>query len=498
MPVPDSDVEMSSSTVSGTDVPEVASVGSGRVASVGSGRVADFTPEFIETHTVFIGSSDRVCGLPAFRVDEGVSDDTSQFRGLLSDGSLSLLAGFAAVNAQSILIFKINLDETQQAVLWDALECSCNLIGMSAVKGSPTVTVIVHRIRGRRIVMPAGMSMLNLWVPSLRGKRDDTTDVKIRVFKAFACMGTDRKYNWSVAAIETHTGTTVVDSWESKPLKEIDWEITLAKALLAKERTDRERIVVAIGDRYISRRRQQLDITNPIMCRADDETLLPLSSFVGGAALVCQTFDPSTGSLIRFPLSDWLEKAFCEKYCLVLFGQSDLGKTALASSLCGFLARADQQEHPYFLKAGTMDILREAVKDGLMLETTPIVLDELTPGAPRGSRACMTLHELKRLCEVEGSSTSDGRGNDITFSAGQARVFTSNAMCPFDWHPKLPADVWVMSDASRALLSADVKAVFKRCVFVVVEGSLIPQALRVSFAATRRETKKARYAGAFD
>jgi hypothetical protein len=480
---------MTSSTVSGADAPAIA-------ADV-PGRVADITPEFIETHTVFIGSSDRVYELPGFKVDEDVSDDTTEFRGLLSDGSLSPLAGFAAINAQSILIFKINSDKTQQAVLWDALECSCNLIGMSAVHGSPTVTVIVHRIRGRKIAMPVGMMMLNLWVPSLKGKRDDTTDAKIRVFKAFARMGDERKYNFIVAPIGTHTAATVVDSWESKPLKEIDWEITLSKAMASKNRSERERIVVAIGDRYISRRRHQLDITNPVMCRADDETLLPLSSFVGGAALVCQTFDPSTGSLIRFPLSDWLEKAFCEKYCLVLFGQSDLGKTALASSLCGFLARADQHEHPYYLKAGTLDILREAVKDGLMLETTPIVLDELTPGAPRGSRACMTLHELKRLCEVEGSSTSDGRCNDITFSAGQARVFTSNAMCPFDWHPKLPENIWVMSDASRALLAADVKAVFKRCVFVVVESSLIPQALRASFATTRRESKKARYTGAF-
>jgi hypothetical protein len=186
---------MTSSTVSGADAPAIA-------ADV-PGRVADITPEFIETHTVFIGSSDRVYELPGFKVDEDVSDDTTEFRGLLSDGSLSPLAGFASINAQSILIFKINSDKTQQAVLWDALECSCNLIGMSAVHGSPTVTVIVHRIRGRKIVMPVGMMMLNLWVPSLKGKRDDTTDAKIRVFKAFARMGDERKYNFIVAPIGT-------------------------------------------------------------------------------------------------------------------------------------------------------------------------------------------------------------------------------------------------------------------------------------------------------
>jgi hypothetical protein len=334
-------------------------------------------------------------------------------------------------------------------------------------------------------------------VPDLRGKRDNTTDSKIRVFDAFSHMGSARKLNFALSVIENHSAETVIDSWDPKPLKEVDWEITLARSKPAKTRSARESIISAIGDRYIARRRQQLDVTNPTMCKGDDETLLPLSGFTGGAQLLCQTFDPASGALIQFPLSDWVEKAYCEKYCLVLCGQSDLGKTALASSVCAFLARADQSEHPYYLKVGTVDILREAVKDGLMSENVPILLDEVTPGAPRGSRPAMTLHELKRLCEVEGSSTTDGRNNDISFKAGQARVFTTNAMCPFDWHPNLPGDIWVMSAQSRALLQPDIKAVFKRCVFAVVADNIIPHSVRASFADGRRESKKARYAGAF-
>jgi len=247
----------------------------------------------------------------------------------------------------------------------------------------------------------------------------------------------------------------------------------------------------------LTRRRQQLDVSNPISCRADDDSLLPLNSFNGAGNIVCQTFDPPSGGLISFPLNDWIEKALCQKYCLVLCGQSDLGKTALACSLAAYLATHDQGERPYYLKVGTVDILREAVKDGLMCDNVPIVLDEVTPGAARGTRPPTTLHDVKRLCEVEGTTTTDGRNNDIVFKSDQPRIFTTNAMCPFDWHAKLPGDIWVMSAASRALLQPDVKAVFKRCVFAVVASGLIPQAVRVSFAESRREAKKARYAGAF-
>ncbi len=109
----------------------------------------------------------------------------------------------------------------------------------------------------------------------------------------------------------------------------------------------------------------------------------------------------------------------------------------------------------------------------------------------------MTLDDVKRLAEVEGTTTTAGRCNDIAFKAEPARVFTTNSLTPHGSHPALPPDVWVMSYATRALLSPNVKAVFKRCLFGLVEQNLIPVATRAAHADSKRAVKSARYSGAF-
>ncbi len=59
-------------------------------------------------------------------------------------------------------------------------------------------------------------------------------------------------------------------------------EKTKAAAVIHRDTLRADRcIVAAIGDRYLTRRRQQLDVSNPISCRADDDWLFPLNSFNG-------------------------------------------------------------------------------------------------------------------------------------------------------------------------------------------------------------------------
>eukprot|EP00930_Biecheleria_cincta_P082173 TRINITY_DN7186_c0_g1_i1.p1 TRINITY_DN7186_c0_g1~~TRINITY_DN7186_c0_g1_i1.p1 ORF type:complete len:134 (+),score=6.55 TRINITY_DN7186_c0_g1_i1:280-681(+) len=132
-----------------------------------------------------------------------------------------------------------------------------------------------------------------------------------------------------------------------------------------------------------------------------------------------------------------------------------------------------------------------------MLENVPILMDEVTPGRSRGTRPPMSLHEVKRLCEVQESTATDARNNDISFRAGQARVFTTNALSPFGWNSKLPADVWLASPEERANLSPDIKAVFKWCAFALIEHNLIRQELRDAHTGRRRQARIVRYAGAF-
>lgn len=55
-------------------------------------------------------------------------------------------------------------------------------------------------------------------------------------------------------------------------------------------------------------------------------------------ALVCQTRDEITGELVSFPVVDWLRMGIFSDTTLVLIGQSGVGKTSLAQTLCQALA----------------------------------------------------------------------------------------------------------------------------------------------------------------
>ena len=75
---------------------------------------------------------------------------------------------------------------------------------------------------------------------------------------------------------------------------------------------------------------------------------------------------------------------------------------------------------------------------------------------------------------------------DFYFPANVPRIFTSNATGPQAFHSDLPADPWLVSDEVRASWPADVKAVFKRTCFALVQSTLVPDDLRVEHQKRRR------------
>jgi hypothetical protein len=206
--------------------------------------------------------------------------------------------------------------------------------------------------------------------------------------------------------------------------------------------------------------------------------------------LECLTFNVLNGELIRFPLSEWLHGNYFRKYTLVLYGDSDLGKTEYAKSLlaaCALKLQTSelQRNNPYFIKVGTVDVLRECKDKNLMHENVPILFDEVVPGHARGSgRACHSLDDLKLLSEIRESSVASGRNNDISFHQKQPRIFAFNGKCPNDFHHELYADdVWSKLPDIRRGYSSDVKAVFKRCCFVHVNVSMISVEMREAYDA---------------
>ena len=75
---------------------------------------------------------------------------------------------------------------------------------------------------------------------------------------------------------------------------------------------------------------------------------------------------------------------------------------------------------------------------------------------------------------------------DFNFPANVPRIFTSNAMTPMEFLANLPTDPWSMSDETRCMLNAEVKAVFKRTCFALVTHSMVPDEVRAEHQKRRR------------
>ena len=139
----------------------------------------------------------------------------------------------------------------------------------------------------------------------------------------------------------------------------------------------------------------------------------------------------------------------------------------------------------YFVMVQTVEGLSAAAAGGWLLPGIPILLDELKPSAPRGTRPCMSVDELKKLTDVTTSVTVDARYRDLRLCEDEPRVVTANAMNPSDWHEVFPPDLFEVSAEARRLLDADAKAVGKRTAWALVQHNLIPQELRDAYNLRR-------------
>ena len=131
-------------------------------------------------------------------------------------------------------------------------------------------------------------------------------------------------------------------------------------------------------------------------------------------------------------------------------------------------------------------MLRGAAKNNRIKSGTPILFGGLNPGEHRGARPVHTIEYLKVMLDVPLGGTLNARQGDVHFEPNMPRIFTRNADDPHGFFPPLPMGVWEMSAHTRAHLSADVKAMFKRCVFCKIEQSVVPHTVRDGYAAERR------------
>jgi hypothetical protein len=271
-------------------------------------------------------------------------------------------------------------------------------------------------------------------------------------------------------------------------------QIGAANAITARKRNAREALIVCSKTELLAAMRPSSEGASTIRFSADDEHVSLASIVPPPSQLILRSYDPLTGALVYSNLMEWGDDGLFAERSLVIHGLAQCAKTPLARALCAYLAGALQMDSgspPFYLKVGTADSLRIAMKDGQMREGVPILFDEVTPSVARGSRPAMSFEDIKHITESEDTSALDSRMTDIVFQRLQPKILTSNAKSPHEWFRELPVDIFTMTDAQRLALPANVAAVFKRCFFLHLTACVIPQAVRDAHQLASRDALSA-------
>ena len=281
--------------------------------------------------------------------------------------------------------------------------------------------------------------------------------------------------------------------WTNRTEYQVQEDITQCRNIRKRARTDRQDFVASNYVQLEKMRRAKTENDKFLTVDAEDQSIMNINQFSPPPSqLECKTFNVHTGELVTFSLKKYLfdgQDMLHRDYALILHGSAGLGKSPLARTLCAMMAKINQAggaQDAAFIQVSTADMLRGAAKHNHLKPGTPILFDELNPGEHRGTRPAHTIEDMKVLLDVPLGGTLNARQGDIHFEANMPRVFTCNASDPHTFFPTLPVGVWEMSAHTRAHLSADIKAVFKRCVFCAIDRSVVPQVVREAYDVERR------------
>jgi hypothetical protein len=271
----------------------------------------------------------------------------------------------------------------------------------------------------------------------------------------------------------------LVEMWRTLDYAEIDLVVARAKGVPLKKRSDLELFIVSSHSDIVANKKKterKAMLKNSMKQMANSPGTPLYKDFSTLKASKVWALNVHSGALVDFTAKEWLDE-HCVTHSLVILGKPKHGKTPAARSLCVELAHilnADENEEgegPYYIKVGTVDSLRKVQGD--LRAGTPLLFDDITPSAKRGTRSAMTIEELKHITNVDGAESCEGRSNDITISDECPRIFTSNASTPTEWCVDLP-DVRALPQSARLTACSDnALAIFKRVAFMQVYEPLI-------------------------
>jgi hypothetical protein len=324
--------------------------------------------------------------------------------------------------------------------------------------------------------------------------------------------------NFDIMVVVAPTMASVLAEWRDLSEQQILMQLGAARSVRAAKRTAREAFITSAKAELLAVMRCSSVPVSTIRFSALDDHVSLADIVPSVGLLTIHSYDPSTGALVDSTLLEWGDEGLFAERSLVIHGLARCAKTPLARAVCAYLARALQRDsgsEPFYLKVGTADVLRTAMREGLMQEGVPILFDEVTPAAGRGSRAMMSIECVKHMTESADTSTLEGRNSDIVFARLMPKIFTSNAKSPHDWCDDLPEDVLTISvpavlapdgsvlvpavpkrsDDWRLALPANVAAVFKRCFFLHLTGCVIPPHVVAAHVQANRSHLRQRIGG---
>ena len=284
----------------------------------------------------------------------------------------------------------------------------------------------------------------------------------------------------------------VETEWKTLPEIDIQNLIIACKALPVKGQSPREAMIARCGDRILANMARARAVLSGMQVSATCPSVFPLSSFCGLHSLRLVTYDVDKCEAVSLSVPEFLERGKFVSYSVVLLGKSCSGKTSLARSMCSNIALSEQSGRPdaHFVQVSTLDSLYEVRH--LLDSSVPICFDEVTPERPDGPARRLNPDALKKLTNVQGSGGLGCRYHNPFLPAGEARIFTSNAEDPSQWHHSLPAGFPDHTKEQIASMSPDVLAIFRRSMFGLVRHDLAQspskngRALQCEEAAAKR------------
>ena len=458
------------------------------------------TDDYISSHTEIAGHTGHLYLLPAPLALHPPMQDFKPFEEPSKENAFEEHATLPAVGRKRWVIFEFFGMAHADSVFAQLTQLDCDIVGVGHIDGEQ-MTAFCRRSPTRKFVLTGGIAVGKTLTLNVNHGGRNTQHVSERVIQTVRAWASLCKLVHSNFDIKNTGGTTtlrnVLREWQGLSSAEINLEIGEAKAKSSKKRTAREALIVNTKSELLAAMRAGSEGVSTIRFDAGDNHVNLSSLVPPPSQLTLRSYNVLTGALVEVSLKEWIMGGLFSQRSLVIHGDAQCAKTPVARAVCAFLATNLQRESgndPFYLKVGTADSLRDATRDGQMRPGVPILFDEVSPSAPRGSRQAMGIEDVKHMTEAAETSSLDSRFKDIVFAYPQPKIFTSNAATPHEWFHDLPPDVFVQTDAQRLALHANVAAVFKRCFFLHVNHCMIPQSVRDSFDAEKLASLSAQMA----